>query len=255
MNGQRSSSQRAIQVLSSSRFHRRSRGRQRVAGGALVAIALAVLGLSLAGALMPWVGIPVAVALVVFGISPWVYGGPDVTRSLMAQTARGGVVFAPWRGGIIWTLLAAGIALSGSLFLVWLAPHTWNAMDAFARGRAGAVMVAGIVLTLFALASARRPAGLTLTPDRLRGVRGGPRVDLGWGDFTDVSVPAASGGRYVVLTRNGRQVARIHDGALGSDPYAVAAIIDYYLRHPGERSRLADGIPAVEHVATSARQG
>lgn len=104
--------------------------------------------------------------------------------------------------------------------------------------------VVGIGVLAYELWQLRLPAGLELTPDGLKGARGGGRVDWRWEELALVSVSKAPAAKLSLLPNGGRRPVLIRAGALGSDPNEVAAIVNYYRERPAERRFLAEGGPA-----------
>lgn len=102
------------------------------------------------------------------------------------------------------------------------------------------------------LFSFRTPAGLRVTLSGVRGVRGAKRVELAWNELLSASAPGPHGPKLALLTRS-QGVILIDAHQLGSDPAIVAAVLNYYRAHPGERSGLSDGAAAVRGVEPLAR--
>ena len=102
--------------------------------------------------------------------------------------------------------------------------------------------------------SLRTDPGLTLSEYGLRGVRGSRRVDLAWSDLASASVISEKGARLVLTLRAGGAIV-IGAHHIGSDPNAVAPIIDFFLDHPEHRAVLATPMAAlalVEEKTTTA---
>ena len=59
----------------------------------------------------------------------------------------------------------------------------------------------------------------------------------------------------VVVFTEGRGSAGIPESTVAGDVYAVATVVDRYLRHPGQRWRLREGLDAVRHVDAEVRAG
>ena len=116
-----------------------------------------------------------------------------------------------------------------------------------------ALGVLGIVVIAVQLWRRRIPAGLELTPDGLRGIRGHGEVDWVWGDLAEARVVAGPAAKLSLVPRGGKGRPVLAPMlALGSDPNQVAAIVRYYLEHPAERAALADGgVEAVRRVETA----
>lgn len=114
--------------------------------------------------------------------------------------------------------------------------------------------VLGVVKLIALLWGLRHPAGLTLTPQGLRGVRGGPGIDLSWDGLKRVRVASdARGPAFDIIGNSGSVTVRA--GAVGGDLPAVATVVDYYRQHPDERHRLTEGASAAQHVADEVAAG
>lgn len=102
--------------------------------------------------------------------------------------------------------------------------------------------VLGLAILAVRLWRRRTPAGLELTPERLRGIRGHGDLDLQWDDLAQASVVAGPAAKLSLVPRGGRgRPALAPMLALGSDPNLVAEIVRYYLERPMERAVLAEG--------------
>lgn len=149
--------------------------------------------------------------------------------------------------------LAIGVVLLGAA-LVWLDSYQLARFSLQERSAAYGVPLLGAYAIASKLWSLRRSAGLTLGDQGLRGVRGGPRVDVSWDRIAQVTVSERRGIRSVcIVTPNAVHVLPMH--ALVGDAYAVATIVNYYLQNPDERGRLVDGPDAVRHVDIEVRAG
>ena len=118
-----------------------------------------------------------------------------------------------------------------------------------------ALGVLGVAVIAVQLWRLRVPAGLELTPDGLRGIRGSARIDWPWEDLAQVSVVAAPVAKLSLVPRAGAGSPILAPMlVLGSDPNEVAAIVRYYLERPAERGALADGgVEAVRRVENALR--
>ncbi|WP_460772146.1 hypothetical protein [Microbacterium sp. GXF7504] len=115
--------------------------------------------------------------------------------------------------------------------------------------------VLGLAILTVQLWRRRIPAGLELTPERLRGIRG--HLDLGWDELAQVSVVAGRAAKLSLVPRGGKgRPVLAPTLALGSDPNQVAAIVRYYLERPAERAALAEGgVAAVRRVEAASVAG
>lgn len=230
----------------------RARVRSSVLTGVLTAV-FVVMAASGAGPTPPATTIPMAlisaIGFVIIQVihswsSPW-------TVSVGYSSGRLTMV------GHHWLTFALEVALAISAIAIGLAQLDPTALEGMTRYERAAVTFLppfGLALLLYQLWTLRRPAGLTLTPSALYGVRRGPAINLTWNHL--ISVHALTGKRtssLILGTVEGPQ--RIRGSAVGGDLHAVASVIDYYLRHPDERHRLSDGIAAVEHVDAEYRAG
>jgi hypothetical protein len=116
----------------------------------------------------------------------------------------------------------------------------------------GVIGIATIAVYLWRL---RVPAGLELSPEGLRGIRGPADFAWGWDDLAQVRVVAAPIAKLSLVPRGGMgRPVFAPMLSLGSDPNEVAAIVRYYLERPAEREALADGgVDAVRRVEDALR--
>lgn len=92
-------------------------------------------------------------------------------------------------------------------------------------------------------AALRVPRGLELTPEGVRGVRGVGRIVLNWGVLAEASAMSTRSGSKLCLQVKSGEVNIVPRRLFGSDPDAVAAIINYYLRHRENRGHLTTPRP------------
>jgi hypothetical protein len=116
----------------------------------------------------------------------------------------------------------------------------------------GVIGIATIVVYLWRL---RVPAGLELSPEGLRGIRGPADFAWSWDDLAQVGVAAAPIAKLSLVPRGGLGRPVLSPMlSLGSDPNEVAAIVRYYLERPAAREALADGgVEAVRRVEDALR--
>jgi hypothetical protein len=121
------------------------------------------------------------------------------------------------------------------------------------RGAIGFIALSLVFLVVLVqqVMSLRTPVGLALTPDRIRGVRGGKQVDLPWNDLARVEVIHAKGAQLVLHLRSGDDIT-VDPRYTGSDPNVLAPIIEYFLNHPGSRDTLTEPRAAIALVETAA---
>lgn len=124
----------------------------------------------------------------------------------------------------------------------------------FAPGRDGltpSITIAGAVLALpgivgYYVWQLMHPRGLTLTPEGIRGVRRGPKVDVQWSQILDVSVGDLPGRGKLVLMTWDRKVVNIDATRFGSDAQAVAHVIRHFRENERERPLLSEGAQVLE---------
>lgn len=194
-----------------------------------------------------------AYVYVAFGVAGAVFVliGLTVPRwlrpTLVSVVLRSGrLVFSPPAVLHIVFTLVAGFAMV-SVSRLWVIPEQWSHLGYTERGAVVICPLAGAFMVGEALWSLRRPVGVTLDEKGVRGVRGGPRFDLPWAEVIDVKVIETKMQRFLVLEAADAD-ARIPEGTVSGDVYAVATIVKYYLDNPEERGRLVDGLDAVRHV-------
>lgn len=121
------------------------------------------------------------------------------------------------------------------------------------------VAVAGIVDTL---RTQFRSPGLTLTPERIYGVRGGVRVDIAWNDLyrldvavirkrargTRRTIPRSKPGHWLYLTRFGHPELAVNTLLTGTDVNVLYWTVMFFWEHPEERELLRDPASALRRV-------
>jgi hypothetical protein len=107
-----------------------------------------------------------------------------------------------------------------------------------------------VVFLVQQVTSLRTPAGLALTPDRIRGVRGSKSVDLPWDDLARAEVIFTNGAQLVLHLRSGAAIT-IDPRYTASDPNALAPIIGFFIDHPEFRDRLVAPDAAIALVETA----
>jgi hypothetical protein len=219
--------------------------------GALVVVAAVPLVIAVLAADPGFRLVMAALGLLILLVIPyavaWVRALP--AGAIRVDSASAGLRFAPSSS---LAATAAVVAVAG--MLVGALPYVLDAFGLPATLGAGVTRLGPAVLGVLALAwlgyqvwGLRDPAGLTLTPEGVRGVRGSGHVDLPWSDLERVDVTAVRGARLVLHARGGAAVA-IDPHRLGSDPNLVAAIVEHFRTHPGDRGALAEGIAALARV-------
>ncbi|WP_010205661.1 murein endopeptidase [Salinibacterium sp. PAMC 21357] len=119
------------------------------------------------------------------------------------------------------------------------------------RRTANVLGILGFVLFAQQLWALRVPRGLELTSEGVRGVRGAGRIALNWDVLDTASAMSTRTGAKLGLHLKSGEVHVLPRRLIGSDPDAVAAIINYYLRHPADRNHLATPELAIQLVARS----
>lgn len=172
-----------------------------------------------------------AVPLAAYGLSLWVAARARVPgRVTFTETPAGvrleqaGAVRRLWTVGAL-LLAVVGAAVALAIALGWAAPRAVTLVSA-ALGVVGAVS-AWRDHGRGARSLRLDPAGLTLL------ARERPLRSLGWEDLGPVSV----GPRGAALLSPGLQPPLMVD-TFASDPYAVAAVVEFYRSHPHARPEL-----------------
>ncbi|MDQ1131121.1 hypothetical protein [Microbacterium sp. SORGH_AS_0888] len=100
--------------------------------------------------------------------------------------------------------------------------------------------ILGVAILVVQAWRMRVPAGLELTPEGLRGIRGAGVVAWTWEELVEAKVVAAPAAKLCLVPKGGAPVMA-QAMLLGSDPNQVAAIVRYFLRTPSERAVLLEG--------------
>jgi hypothetical protein len=185
------------------------------------------------------VGIPISVA--------WMQALP--VGAVQVQTDAVGLRFAPSAALHVTSLVAAALGvLVGALPYVLGAFGVSSISGVSVRFSPFVIGVLALGWLVYQLVGLRDPAGLTLTPAGLRGVRGGSHVDLAWDDLESVEVrPGRRGARLLLNARSGAGV-EIDPHWTGSDPNLVGAIVARFHAHPADRGALVEGRAAIRRV-------
>lgn len=166
----------------------------------------------------------------------------------LARSARAGFVRAsadgPFtcvrpRSAVVWQWIVPTVGLPLGVLAI-VARQTRD--EAFGPGQ-GAIWLAIVWVSAAAwlvkqILDLRVPAGLTVSPTGLTGVRGSGPLSAGWADVERAfAVPSRTGAKLVLEFSN-RSAMEIDATLIGSDPNAVAAIIEHYRMHPDDREDL-----------------
>jgi hypothetical protein len=170
-------------------------------------------------------------------------------RVVQIDSSARGLRFVPSvRPRVLFFVLAAVGLVPGVVALVFalagVSSSTSSGIGRWGPYVVGILALGWLVQQLWAL---RIPLGLTLTEQGLRGVRGTARIDLSWGDLTEITVVAERGAKLVVVTTGDSRMV-VEPRWTGSDPNVVAAIATHFLQHPADRPLLADPRAAVRRV-------
>lgn len=211
--------------------------------------AVALVGLLLAAVVSPWhLKVIMLAAGGFFLIIAWGmhrlmtavdYGVVRVTEGTAALTFVPPRVIA-WMDNVVTGYL---LAFWVTLLVLILAPGGATLTPS--------VTIVGAVLVLpgivgYYVWQLMHPRGLTLTPEGIRGVRRGPKVDVQWGQLLEVFVDELPGrGKLVMMTWD-RKVVSIDATRFGSDAQAVAHIIRHFRENERERPLLREGAQVLE---------
>jgi len=168
-------------------------------------------------------------------------------RSVRIDKTSPQVSFIPASSAVLAYPILALLSLLPALVAAAFESAGMHIPGAFARFSPYVVGFLGLIWIAQQLYSLRRPAGLTLTAFGLHGVRGDSEVEMTWSDLDRVTVSDALGAKLMLRSKAGDAVA-VAPAWMGSDPHEVAAIIDYYLKHPEDRELLRDPLVAIARV-------
>lgn len=208
-------------------------------GVALVAVEpglrvfMAALGLLILGA------IPLAVS----------WTGALVEGRIRVDADAAGLRFVPPRGFAIvpFVVAVAGLLVAGLPVVLAASGLPATVGNGITRFSPFLLALACLVWLGYQVWGWREPAGLTLTPAGLRGVRGGAHVDIAWDDLARVDLVDVRGARVALYSRSGAATVIVPQHT-GSDPNLVAAIIAHFLAHPEDRAALTDARTATAVV-------
>ncbi|WP_159499998.1 hypothetical protein [Microbacterium sp. 18062] len=199
-----------------------------------------------------------ALTILTVGVGLHVMLGAVEPRVVSIDAAARALRFAPSAAATAPTLVMAFALLLPALAQLVVdvaALPTMPASFLLSRGPY-ALGALGVVILAVRLWQTRVPAGLELSPEGLRGIRGRARVEWRWEDLAEAGVVAGPAAKLSLVSRGGTGSPVLAPAiALGSDPNQVAAIVRYYLERPAERTVLADGgIAAVRRVEDALRE-
>lgn len=199
-----------------------------------------------------------ALAIVVIGVGLFVMFGSIERHVVRVDAAAPALRFAPPAAATVPPVLIALALLLPAIAQAVVEVTGLPTMPSILLSRGPyALGLLGLIILGVRLWQLRVPAGLTLTPAGLRGIRGRADIDWRWEDLASVSVVAAPAAKLALVPRGGAgRPVQAPALALGSDPNAVAAIIRHYLENPRERAALSEGgAAAVRRVEDSAERG
>lgn len=150
---------------------------------------------------------------------------------------------------LLYPLAAVLIMLPAIVALCALLRGEAAAEVGFGRRTVYILGILGVVLLAQQLWALRVPRGLELTPEGVRGVRGLGSVVLDWDKLGAAAAVSTRTGAKLALHVTTGEVHVLQRRLIGSDPDAVAAIINYYLRHPADRGLLDTPEVAMRRVA------
>ena len=194
-----------------------------------------------------------AFLMLVFGVGALLWQESILARRIRVDRGAGSLRFAPntWVLMVFPSLAVLGL-LPGVAALV-LALMGVSLVQDGSVARFGPFGIGLISLGWLAQQAwvLRRPLGLTLTKTSVSGVRGTSRVDIRWENLSGVAAVASPGAKLYISAKAGEPII-IEPRWIGSDPNEVAAIIEYYREHPGDRHLLTDPAAAIRRVEESA---
>ncbi|MDR6201085.1 hypothetical protein QE374_002994 [Microbacterium sp. SORGH_AS428] len=192
-----------------------------------------------------------AVMLMVIGIALLITFQGVVSRALTIDDRPGALRFVPLRvGSVPMLFIAVSLLLpAGAQLFIDLngLPAPWG--PRLTRSGPYILGVIGIATLVVRIVRRRVPAGLTLSPRGVTGIRGCGALDWPWDELAQVSVVAAPAARLSLLRAGGAPLITAPSLSLGSDPNLVAALVEFYRQHPEHRDALeVGGVEAVRRA-------
>jgi len=177
-----------------------------------------------------------------------------VRPGVIRVAADGPLRCVPPRSVFVWPMVLALVGtVPGIMFVL-----ARLAGEEFGTGRRRSIAL--VVIAVVALGwlgmqvwALRQPAGLTISPRGLRGVRGAKSFDVEWEHVASAAAVEHRGRAQLELRFANSGPVSVPSPLLGSDPNVVAAIIEYFRMHAEQREALASSrtaILAVEAAVT-----
>jgi len=215
---------------------------------AFIAVADDRLGLRL-------VMVAYAVTLVCIGVCLMVMAGSLVPRTVRIDTDAASLHFAPSaRATVTSVVMGVSMLLPAIAQIIAVRQSLPTMQGIFITGGPYVLAVLGVAVVGALLWRLRTPAGLELSPEGLRGIRGSAAVDLPWDSLAAVQLASAPTARLSLIPSGGARPILVPMAPMGSDPCLVVPIVRYYLDHPEERALLAGGGEAAIRRVQDAEQ-
>jgi hypothetical protein len=196
-----------------------------------------------------------AVMLVCIGVCLMFVAGSVVPRTVRIDTDAASLHFVPpARATVAFVVMGVSMLLPAIAQIVAVRQNLPTMQGIFITGGPYALAVLGLAVVGVQLWRLRTPAGLELSPEGLRGIRGSAAVDLPWESLAAVQLASAPTARLSLIPGGGARPVLVPMAPMGSDPCLVVPIVRYYLDRPEERALLAGGGEAAIRRVQEAEQ-
>ncbi len=180
-------------------------------------------------------------------------------RLLRVDESASGIWFRPATATIAVPFVLGGLLLLPAIAQIAVDLADLPTMPSFLLARAPyAVGLLGLGVIVVNAVRLREPAGLHLTAEGIRGIRGRGRVDWAWDELTEVGVGSGPVARLTLIADGAGPRVEAPMLPLGSDPNQVATVVRYFRVTPSARAELNNRGPvALRGVddALRAREG
>lgn len=180
-------------------------------------------------------------------------------RLLRVDQSASGIWFRPAPAATAVPFVLGGLLLLPAVAQIVVDIADLPTMPSFLLTRAPyALGLLGVGVIVMNAVRLREPAGLHVTAEGLRGIRGRGRVDWAWHELAEVGVGAGPVAKLHLIADGSGPRIEAPMLALGSDPNQVATVVRYFREVPSARATLqGPGTVALRGVddALRAREG
>lgn len=202
-----------------------------------------------------------ALALTILGAAACLHVlfGTIQERLLRVDPSASGIWFRPAPAATAVPFVLGGLLLLPAVAQMVVDLGDLATMPSFLLTRAPyALALLGVGVIVVNAVRLREPAGLQVTAEGLKGIRGRGRVDWTWDELTEVGVGTGPVAKLNLVADGAGPRVEAPMLALGSDPNQVATVVRYFLDVPSARAELnGPGPVALRSVdeALRAREG